>query len=167
MENLRAFMLVEKLSEISKNFTTNPTEPQNAPAEEIAKNGFEIKFTSAEELANAVEVINNLGFIQSIVPIEQTKAKETKERLEILNKSNDGFYIASEDLRIRGPGDLFGIRQSGLLEFKMADVFQDANILKEAYEAAREITETQMLGMYEKYGRLREKLGKYTQDVSL
>ena len=62
---------------------------------------------------------------------------------------------------------MFGIRQSGLLEFKMADVFQDANILKEAYEAAREITETQMLGMYEKYGRLREKLGKYTQDVSL
>lgn len=44
-----------------------------------------------------------------------SKAKETKERLDILNKSNDGFKIASEDLRLRGPGDLFGIRQSGLM----------------------------------------------------
>lgn len=95
------------------------------------------------------------------------EGKETKERMEIMGRSNDGFLIAEKDLELRGPGDLFGIRQSGLLEFKMADVFQDANILKEAYEAAREITETQMLGMYEKYGRLREKLGKYTQDVSL
>ena len=95
------------------------------------------------------------------------EGKETKERMEIMGRSNDGFLIAEKDLELRGPGDLFGIRQSGLLEFKMADVFQDANILKEAYEAAREITETQMLGMYEKYGRLREKLGKYAQDVSL
>ena len=65
-----------------------------------------------------------------------SKAKETKERLEILNKTNDGFKIASEDLRLRGPGDLFGIRQSGLMDFKLGDVFQDAKILKEANEAA-------------------------------
>lgn len=52
------------------------------------------------------------------------------ERLDILNRSNDGFYIASEDLKLRGPGDIFGIRQSGDLEFKLADIFTDANILK-------------------------------------
>lgn len=68
-----------------------------------------------------------------------SKSKETKERLEILNKSNDGFYIASEDLRLRGPGDLFGIRQSGSLDFKLADVFQDSEVLKQASEAAEEI----------------------------
>ena len=55
---------------------------------------------------------------------------ETMERLEILNKSNDGFFIAEEDLKLRGPGDLFGIRQSGVMEFKIADIYQDAGLLK-------------------------------------
>ena len=54
----------------------------------------------------------------------------TRERLTILSKSNDGFFIASEDLKLRGPGDIFGLRQSGDLEFKLADIFTDANILK-------------------------------------
>lgn len=65
-----------------------------------------------------------------------SKTKETKERLDILNKTNDGFKIASEDLKLRGPGDLFGIRQSGILDFKLGDVFQDAKILQKASEAA-------------------------------
>ena len=68
-----------------------------------------------------------------------SKAKETKERLDILNRSNDGFFIAGEDLRLRGPGDLFGIRQSGLMNFKLGDVFQDSSILRQAAEAAGEI----------------------------
>lgn len=65
-----------------------------------------------------------------------SKTKETKKRLEILNKSNDGFFIASEDLKLRGPGDLFGIRQSGLMDFRIGDVFQDAEVLKQASQAA-------------------------------
>ena len=65
-----------------------------------------------------------------------SKTKETKKRLEILNQTNDGFKIASEDLKLRGPGDLFGIRQSGLMDFRLGDVFQDAAVLKNASEAA-------------------------------
>ena len=65
-----------------------------------------------------------------------SKAKEAKERLDILNHSNDGFKIASEDLKLRGPGDLFGIRQSGLMNFRLGDVYQDAKILQKANEAA-------------------------------
>lgn len=64
--------------------------------------------------------------------INTNDKKETRERLEILNHSNDGFYIAGEDLRLRGPGDLFGIRQSGDLQFKLGDIYHDAAILKQA-----------------------------------
>lgn len=64
--------------------------------------------------------------------VSSNDKKETMNRLEILNKSNDGFFIASEDLRLRGPGDLFGIRQSGDMEFKIADIYQDSNVLKDA-----------------------------------
>ena len=73
--------------------------------------------------------------------MSSSKSKETKERLEILNRSNDGFKIASEDLRLRGPGDLFGIRQSGLMNFRLGDVYQDAKVLQMANEAANEITD--------------------------
>ena len=70
--------------------------------------------------------------------MSNSKGKDTKKRLEILNQSNDGFYIASEDLKLRGPGDLFGIRQSGDLQFTLGDIFTDAQILKEACEAVEE-----------------------------
>ena len=58
------------------------------------------------------------------------------ERLDILNRSNDGFYIASEDLKLRGPGDIFGVRQSGDMEFKLADIYTDASLLKTASQEA-------------------------------
>ncbi len=60
---------------------------------------------------------------------------ETMERLEVLNHSNDGFYIASEDLKLRGPGDLFGIRQSGAFSFRMGDIYTDASVLAQASAA--------------------------------
>ena len=65
--------------------------------------------------------------------------QEISARLKILNQSNDGFYIAGEDLKLRGPGDLFGVRQSGALEFRLADVFGDAPILRDASAAAGEL----------------------------
>lgn len=71
--------------------------------------------------------------------IQGSQESTTSKRLEILGKSNDGFYIAAEDLKLRGPGDLFGIRQSGLMEFRIGDIYNDANILKTASEAAAQL----------------------------
>lgn len=65
-----------------------------------------------------------------------SSAKETEERLDILVHSNDGFHIANEDMRLRGPGDLFGIRQSGILSFRLGDIYQDSMLLKQAAECA-------------------------------
>ena len=59
-----------------------------------------------------------------------SEKEKSMDRLKILNNSNDGFFIAEEDLKLRGPGDLFGIRQSGAMEFRIADIYQDAEILK-------------------------------------
>lgn len=73
------------------------------------------------------------------IMINTSDNEKAKKRLEILNKSNDGFFIASEDLKLRGPGDFFGIRQSGLLEFSLGDIYQDGDILKLASEEAGRI----------------------------
>lgn len=90
--------------------------------------------------------------------------QETSKRLEILNKSNDGFFIAGEDLKLRGPGDLFGIRQSGMLEFKLGDIYNDAPILKQASEAASEILTLDFDLSLEQHRPLREKLHEYMRE---
>lgn len=92
-----------------------------------------------------------------------SKSKETKERLDILNESNDGFFIASEDLRLRGPGDLFGIRQSGILDFKLGDVFQDSQVLQQASEVANLILEEDPQLEKEKYESLKQQVQKIIQ----
>ncbi len=75
------------------------------------------------------------------IMINTSQSKNARKRLEILNQSNDGFKIASEDLRLRGPGDFFGIRQSGDLAFQLADIYQDAPVLQQASEAVSSILE--------------------------
>lgn len=93
--------------------------------------------------------------------VSGSDSKDTKKRLEILNKSNDGFYIASEDLKLRGPGDLFGIRQSGILEFKIGDIFTDALILQAASEEAAKIEKLDPELKLEEHQGLKEKLLEY------
>ena len=93
--------------------------------------------------------------------VDPEESAKTKKRLEILNKSNDGFYIANEDLRLRGPGDLFGIRQSGELAFRIGDVFQDAAILQEANDAANDTLQDPSYPEGKDYAILRQNLEKY------
>ena len=68
-------------------------------------------------------------------------SKEALERLSILNKSNDGFKIAEEDMKLRGPGDVFGIRQSGEMAFNLGDIIGDADILKLTYETVKSMSD--------------------------
>lgn len=93
--------------------------------------------------------------------IQGNEEQETSKRLEILNKSNDGFYIAGEDLKLRGPGDLFGIRQSGAMEFQIADIYNDADILKSASEAAGGILALDPDLSLEQHAALKERLTEY------
>lgn len=85
----------------------------------------------------------------------------TQERLDILNRSNDGFYIASEDLKLRGPGDFFGQRQSGDMEFKLADIFTDANLLKTVSEEVNRMLEHDPELEQEEHRELRRRLDGY------
>lgn len=65
--------------------------------------------------------------------------QEKPKRLQILEKSNDGFQIAEEDLKLRGPGDMFGTRQSGEMGFALADIYEDADLLKKAASFAEDL----------------------------
>jgi len=83
------------------------------------------------------------GKLQSYcIFISGKKDKDTMDRLEVLTNSNDGFYIAGEDLKRRGPGDFFGIRQSGEMNFQIGDIYNHADMLKAASD------------IYRKYGAL-------------
>ncbi len=70
--------------------------------------------------------------------------EDSIERLNVLKNSTDGFFIANEDLRLRGPGDLFGTRQCGEMYFKIGDIYYDAKIFGESYEAAGKLTSKEL-----------------------
>ena len=67
------------------------------------------------------------------------RSLQARQRLKIMETSNSGFDIAQKDLELRGPGDFFGIRQSGLPEFKLANLLTDVNVLKETQDAVKDI----------------------------
>lgn len=95
------------------------------------------------------------------IMVSGSRDEKTMERLGILNKSNDGFFIASEDLKLRGPGDIFGMRQSGELEFKLADIFTDAGILKQVSLEVNRILDEDPLLEREEYRELKRKIDGY------
>lgn len=90
--------------------------------------------------------------------------KEKNRRLDVLNKSNDGFYIASEDLKLRGPGDIFGIRQSGDLEFQLADIYTDAVTLKKVSEDVNRLLEQDENLEQEENQELKKRLDRFLEE---
>lgn len=102
------------------------------------------------------------GFQSYCIFVSGNKSKKTKDRLEILNKTNDGFKIAEEDLKLRGPGDFFGVRQSGDFDFGIADIYTDAKVLKSASEAAGEVLDKDPGLELEENRYLAEKVSEYT-----
>lgn len=71
--------------------------------------------------------------------VDTSGNKTPSKRLEVLKRSNDGFYLANADLKMRGPGDAFGVRQSGDISFKLADIYNDNQLLKQAAECVENI----------------------------
>lgn len=67
--------------------------------------------------------------------VSESDTEEAKKRLSVVGQSNDGFYIANEDLKLRGPGQIFGTRQSGTMNFSLGDIYENADILAQAAEA--------------------------------
>lgn len=73
------------------------------------------------------------------VLVSDNKNEETRQRLRAMTKTADGFKIAEEDLRLRGPGDFFGVRQHGLPGLRVADIGCDTRLLAEAQAATEEL----------------------------
>ena len=94
-------------------------------------------------------------------------SKESRQRLDILAGSNDGFYIAREDLKLRGQGDLFGVRQSGQQLFKLADIFEDSMLLEQAAKEAACLTKDEITLLYQKNKRLKKRIEDYLGQVTL
>lgn len=80
--------------------------------------------------------------------IQGNEDAESRERLNVLLHAKNGFEIAEEDLRLRGPGDFFGIRQSGGMDFKIADIIRDAAVLKDAKDDIDALSEEESEAQY-------------------
>ena len=72
--------------------------------------------------------------------VKTSTARDTEKKLEVVGKSNDGFFIAAQDLKIRGPGELFGLMQSGVAKFSFSEVFNDSEVFDAAKSAVYDIS---------------------------
>ena len=101
----------------------------------------------------------------------QSRSEISRQRMEIMAKSTDGFVIAEKDLELRGPGDVFGVRQHGLPEFRIANLYRDMAVLKDVQKAASEIISENLLEKDEAWRPLARRVEmivrKKLQDLSL
>lgn len=91
--------------------------------------------------------------------IANPKGEKGAERMKVIAETSDGFALSEKDLEMRGPGDMFGSKQSGLPEFKVADIVNDRHILEEARQQAIELLNTAEFLTNESYDLLRKETG--------
>lgn len=94
--------------------------------------------------------------------VSDTKSKTGKERLNVMLKTTDGFKISQEDLRLRGQGDFFGTRQHGLPDFKIANLYEDMDILKSIQDEVTDFFENK-----KDYPKLKEKIMEFGEKNKL
>lgn len=101
--------------------------------------------------------------------ITQGKGEDTQQRLQVLTQSQDGFFIAEMDLRLRGPGEILGTRQAGLPDLALASLIEDQEILATARQAAEQLVEQDPeLAQYPQLqAELRQRLERLTGQVVL
>ena len=92
--------------------------------------------------------------------VSDARGEEARARLSAMTHISDGFKIAEEDLRLRGPGDFFGSRQHGLPELHIADLGADMNVLKAAQDAAKRLLDSDPRLERPENKRLRSRAGE-------
>lgn len=102
--------------------------------------------------------VGRSDFQSYCVLIADPKSEEGKVRMHSMTETNDGFQLAEKDLELRGPGDFFGKKQSGLPEFKMADLVHDYRALETARQDAIQLINFTDFWQDDEYGPLRERL---------
>ena len=101
------------------------------------------------------------------VLVSDNSSEKSMQRLEIMKQSADGFQIADEDLKLRGPGDFFGERQHGLINLKIANLLTDMDTLRATGDAARTILEADPLLQAQKYAGLKQGVERFFHDRRL
>lgn len=95
------------------------------------------------------------------VLVTEAKSEVTKKRMSIMSESSDGFVLSEMDLKIRGPGDIFGLKQHGLPEFKLANIYENMDILKLAQEAAKKTIDEDPMLVREHHALLNKHIKNY------
>ena len=101
----------------------------------------------------------------SCILVTDAKGEEAKARMRIMCETTDGFKIADEDLRLRGPGDFFGTRQHGLPKLKIADILTDTKILTQTQHLAMSIMEENRLFEREEYRQIAKLVARKIQSL--
>ena len=97
--------------------------------------------------------------------INNSNSKISRERMRIMESSNDGFVISKKDLELRGSGDLIGLKQSGLPSFKIANIYDDIILLKKIQPIAKSIVEDKLL-FSKDYRYLKEKIDSFVKNIN-